>query len=373
MKPFEWLHTDPAVKNVPLELIQTVQYMLEQNVRFTTNKSYNSAVKHYEKFCNKYKLQMYPIRSVNYMLYIADSLHNIKASSIKTYMNGINYHAKLNGFPVDIESMPHVKMCRKALTTVFDGSNKKQRKPYLWEHYIEDFAKYGIQQYDNLVYFTALAGAMLSIMRPSEYLAKRQNVNFDDINDASARTLYIKNLKIVNEDNGKLHYIVLKCRLVKTAKTLEDVEIVWSKGKWPLSPADLVLKMLKMRSKLAKQNAKLKIEPKAKLFVLEDGKVLTQYLMKKWFNKLIEARGWEVTQYSLYAAKDGAVTSLARRDATPQVLTMVGRWQSDCYKPYTKLSHADIANKLYTFTTKPVVDPNVVYLYDPQVGYQVRR
>ena len=358
---------------MPLHITQRVQYMLEQNIRFQTSKTYNSAIKHYEKFCSKYNLQMYPIKPVNYMLYIADALHSLKASSIKNYMNGINYHAKINGFPVDLDTMPHVKMCRKALTSVFDGNTRKQRKPYLWEYYIQDFKKYGIAKYDNLVYFTALAGAMLSIMRPSEYLAQRQKVDFDKIDNASARTLYIKNLKIVNDKFGKLHYIVLKCRLVKTDKSLEDVEVVWSKGEWPLSPAELVLKMLKERMLKAKRNKKLEIKPKAKLFVLEDGKVLTQYLMKKWFKNLIVQRGWDPAEYPLYAAKDGAVTSLARRDASPKVLTMVGRWQSDCYKPYTKLSHADIANKLHSFTKKPIVDPNVQYLYDPQVGYQVQR
>ena len=358
---------------MPTNLTRTVQYMIEQNIRHETNKCYNSANNHYKKFCKEFGFEMYPVTELKLSYYLAWGVHKIKAKSVNNYINGIKYNAKICGFPIETDTMPMYKMCKRALTTVFDGNTKKERKPYLWEHYIEDFTKFGIENYDDLVCFTALSVAILTMMRPAEYLARKQDVAFHKRDNASARTLYINNLRIVLTETGKLDYCVVKCRLVKTDKGLNDVEIVWPRGQWPLSPADLVLKMFVEREKLAKTNEKLRVKSQEFLFVTSDGKVLTYRRMQNFFNKLIKARGWDIKLYSLYAPKDCSTTSYARRGLTKEQLQMYGRWLGNSYLEYTKLSHKDVADNLYRFTSQPIVDPNVVYLYDPVVGYQVKR
>ena len=305
---------------MPIHLTQTIQYMMEQNIRSQTYKNYSSANNHYIKFCNRYSLPLYPITQEQYMYYIADSLYNVGAGTIKTYMCGINYNARISGFPVDVKSMPHLLQCKKALTTVFDANKHQQREPYLWKYFEADVTSAGLLDYDSVVKFAALCGGMITMMRPSEYLAKNQSVHFDKSDDASIRALYIKNLRIVQDTQGSMHHCLLKCLLVKTDKSLLTVEIVWPKGRWPLSPADWIMKMLQMRRQLATTNKKLEILPKSYVFTLENGKVLTLFEMKKFFVKLIEKRGFEVTKYPLYAIKDGGVTSLARHGATqPQL------------------------------------------------------
>ena len=100
---------------MPLFLTARLQYMLEQNIRFDTSKQYNSAYNHYIKFCNKYHLIPFPISQLQYMYYIADSLGNIQASTIKTYMSGVNYHSKIRGQPINYNDMPLLKSIKKLL------------------------------------------------------------------------------------------------------------------------------------------------------------------------------------------------------------------------------------------------------------------
>ena len=358
---------------MPRHLTQTIQYMLEQNIRHQTSKNYNSANNHYISFCNKYNLPLYPIDQEKYMYYIADSLSKLKAKSIKTYMSGINYHARINGFPIQMEKMPNLQNCKQALSKVFDAQTKKERKPYLWEHFIEDYQRFDFEIYDNIVYFTALAGGLISMMRPSEYLAKKQNVSFDSNDQDSMRVLYFKNLQIKKDINGEPNYCVLTCRLVKTAKNYGDVEIVWPRGKWPLSPTDWIIKMIVKRHKLARTIPHLEIKPKEFLFKLKDGKVLTTHLMTKFVKKLIKDRDWPEDKYPLLAVKDGGVTSLGRHGAPMPTVRKLGRWLSDAYEVYINESHQDVANQLHLYTQQPVMNPNLVYLYNKNVGYILKQ
>ena len=109
---------------MPLHLTARLQYMLEQNIRFGTNNQYKSAFNHYIKFCNKYNLIPFPLTELQYMYYVADSLGNIQASTIKSHMSGliINYHSKIRGFPINLIEWPLLQSSKKALDTTFGSS-----------------------------------------------------------------------------------------------------------------------------------------------------------------------------------------------------------------------------------------------------------
>ena len=42
---------------------------------------------------------------------------------------------------------------------------------------------------------------------------------------------------------------------------------------------------------------------------------------------------------------------------------MLGRWKSDTYKLYIRMSHADLARAQTTAIEKDVVNPNMVFLH----------
>ena len=358
---------------MPRHLTQTLQYMFEQSVRQPTHNSYTSAFNHYKSFCTEFGLTLFPISEEKYMYYVAYAIHKIKAASVKTYMNGINYNARISGYPVDLDTMPHLKQVKRALTVVFDAKQRKERNPYYWEDFEEDVKGADLTNYNTLVCYTALAGALLTMMRPAEYCAKNLKVNFQSDTIESARTLFIKNLQIVRDEKREVHHCVLTCRMVKTDAGLVDVDIVWPKGKWPLSPADWLMKMLVLRHKLAKENRHLLIEPTAFLFCFDTGKVLTLFEMRKFFVSLIESRGWEVDKYPLYAIKDGGVNSLRQHGATHDLVKQLGRWKSDAYLAYMKLTHKDVANQLHLYTKQPIINPNLVYVFDRSVGYVLKQ
>ena len=120
-------------KKMPKYLTERIQYMIEQNVRVGSDKSYRSANNHYINFCYKYNYPLYPITEMKWLYYISDSLSLIKASSINTYITGIKYHASINGYPVNTSEMYQYKQAKKSLKNVFDAKNNKLRKPFTFD------------------------------------------------------------------------------------------------------------------------------------------------------------------------------------------------------------------------------------------------
>ena len=61
--------------------------------------------------------------------------------------------------------------------------------------------------------------------------------------------------------------------------------MVWSSGKWPLFPAQLLTWVFQWRIKLSKLNPNLALTPESPLFMLEDGTIMTNKKLRDRYCK----------------------------------------------------------------------------------------
>ena len=149
---------------------------------------------------------------------------------------------------------------------------------------------------------------------------------------------------------------------VKNNTGYQNVEIVWSKGDWPLSPADLLFRVLQWRCKLTRENKKLAITPQSPLFCLDDGSILTTNDLRIRFGKLIRAMGLNPNLYPLYPLKDGSTTSYAQRGVSHSLVQTLGRWKGDSFKRCLKYSNENIASMQRQIIKQEVVNDKIVYI-----------
>ena len=348
-----------------MRLTKRIQYMIEQSIMKGTLKNYNSAHKHYLNFCNQFQLPYWPKNQQQMELQLlywhALRLEQVKASTLRSQYHGVKHGAAIAGRPINDTTMFMLHRQRKSLTTTFGAQSKDVRKPFTVQM-LQTGAKYfNLYNYNELVYFTALTCNVIALMRPSEIYAKNQKVKATQTDRPSAQALYMRNLTPTLDANQVPEYYTCTCRATKTDKAKVDVDVVWAKGVWPASPADLINAMLMARQILANTSPKMAITLDSPLFLLDTGRILTRNNMKKRFTQLIQQMGLTITDFKLYSLRIGGATSMARRGVDHRIIQIAGRWKSDCYRVYIRMTSRMIAQRQKYFLSLPITNGSIIF------------
>ena len=138
---------------------------------------------------------------------------------------------------------------------------------------------------------------------------------------------------------------------------------MWGKGKFPISPADFITQYLHARIRLAKTNPQLSLTPNAPLFQLMDGSIVTRADIDNRFNILCKQMNLDMKKYTIYSFRIGGATSLARRGVDHRMIQIAGRWTSDAYQLYIRMTPEMMAEHQAVFLTAEVKSPELVFLH----------
>ena len=350
---------------MPSRLTTRVQYMIEQSIMHGTSKTYNSAHSHYIQFCNQYQLPYWPKnqqqQELQLLYWHALRLEQVKASTLRSQYHGVKHGAAMAGYPIDDTTMFMLHRQRQSLTTTFGAKNKDIRKPFTVEMAVKAQPHFNLYNYNELVYYTAIVCNIVALMRPSEIYAKNQKVQAHKQDRHSVRALYLRNITPYLDHNQQPMFYTCTCRATKTDKARVDVDVVWAKAPWPASPADLISAMLLARQILAKTNPKMQLTIDSPLFLLDTGKILTRSNIKKRFQKLIQQMNLNLADFKLYSLRIGGATSMARRGVDHRVIQIAGRWKTDCYRVYIRMTPQMVAQRQTYFLSKPITNDTIIF------------
>ena len=62
---------------------------------------------------------------------------------------------------------------------------------------------------------------------------------------------------------------------------------------------------------------------------------------------------------------------MARRGVDHRVIQIAGRWKTDCYRVYTRLTPAMVAQRQQYFLSRPITDTSIIFDED-QIPQQFR-
>ena len=311
--------------------------MLEQDIQKGTNEGYKSSFRQYLNFCEKFNIVPLPTSEITILYWMAYRTTEVQANSALTNYYGMKKLAAYHGFPIVDKDWELLKIAKTTMKTKFGARTPNKRQPTTVELAAEMYKYFNMKNYNDIVYYLMIICAITGLMRTTEICATNKKVNAHSKTRASVKALWNRNLKPHLNDKGTdIAYYTCTVRATKTEKGFCDVEIVWTNGIFPVTPAELMTQYLDLRMKMSQTNKALSSKPEAPLFQLMDGSIVTVKDMQKRFDILCDDMGLDKDKFTIYSFRIGGATSLARRGVDHRMIQMAGRWTSDAYKLYIK-------------------------------------
>jgi hypothetical protein len=172
--------------------------------------------------------------------------------------------------------------------------------------------------------FGAMVMAVFGLLRASEFVAK----------DPYGATLFRKHVTILSDR------VIVHLMRSKTDTYDEGVDVIlWANG-GPLCPRAWALATM--------SNACDK-SPSAPFFQTGSGAPLSYDALQKFIKHLAAAAGFNSSSFSTHSLRIGGATSLIECGFSREVVKQLGRWSSDAYMLYVRISynvHQDTSAKL---------------------------
>lgn len=288
----------------------------------STTKQYKSAYNSYLEFCNTHQITHNALNFENNLMLFATKLAASSSySNIKKHMAAVKHHSILNSTIVSTLPLPKLYLLLRGIKRTKGLANKKALRKPITPHLLLKLYRYlQSSQYninDQRMLWAAFTTAFFGFLRASEFVANTtttfQPSNTLLFSDVSIRT----NMAHINIKASKTDPFGYGCTIRLT--TVPSV----------LCPVSALRHHLATHPSCA-----------GPLFMFSNG----TYLTRRRLNALLKlALPSPITEpISTHSFRIGAATTAAASGAPTHVIQQLGRWNSDCFKLYTRLMDSTI-------------------------------
>lgn len=310
-----------ANQNQPVNLghLQVIaSQLVKRGISKNTRNSYDTALQKLGTFRLKYCLQdIWPIPVQDLLNFIAYlSSENLSPSTVTSYLSGISYFHKINGFN---DTTKHF-IISKAL----EGF-KRNRGPQIDQRdaisipiltkLITHAPKYCTSIYEATLFSAAFSLAFFALLRVSEFTKN----NSKDATEVS-KQIQFSNVLI---SKGTIQLQILHS---KTQQRGKPVKIAINENREVYCP---LLNMKKY----------LKVRPKCKngdLFIHMNHKSLTTYQFNAVLKKALCFLHLDNSQIRSHSFRIGGTTYLKTNNVSDEKIMQLGRWKSNAYQRYIR-------------------------------------
>jgi hypothetical protein len=310
-------HTDP---NPPLEHLDSLtQVLITNSVAVSTQKTYATSIRKLSNFRFIYHLpDTWPVPVKDVLLFIAYcSHHGLSASSLNTYIAGISHTHKTLGLIDPTKSFLVVKAL-EGLRRIQGGQVNDPRAPISIQLLGEIIAclKYiCTNAYEQVLFTAAFSLAFFGLLRVSEFTTPTNKAS-------SHRQLLVSDISV------STNMVLLRIRWSKTDQLGLSVTLQIEAQPGIFCPVNNLTKYLKDRPNSGSSN----------LFIHFNAKPLTKYQFCSVLQKalhFINAPG----HFRSHSFRIGGATYLYNKGVPEERIKVMGRWKSQTYTRYIRLTH----------------------------------
>jgi hypothetical protein len=305
---------------------------MTDSIAKSTMKSYNSALKAYERFMQlnnvswTYKPPISECSLLSFVTYCFNSL-NLSYSTIKLYLAGLRFHYICAGVanPFEVPSangamLPRLQMVLRGIKKN-DKPRSKVRLPITIEllHSICSRLSQGLfNSFLDQMLITACVTAFFGFLRCGEFTC---NPNFDPQVNLS-----------LNNIQFRQDHAVITLQQSKTDPFRQGVPIKLFCLKSDLCPMCHLAYYLRLRCFLTTSYHGCS----SSLFINSKGQALTRTEFLNSLNSILRAVGLDPCLYSGHSFRIGAATTASSARLEDHLIKTLGRWSSDAYCRYIK-------------------------------------
>lgn len=290
--------------------------LIQSGIAFNSLSTYNVSLSAFEKFRSLFALEkQMPIPVQHIILFLSYCFdRGMSPRSISTYLAGINYYHKLNGF-YDLRKV-------FIIGKILEGCHRSRisldnRAPITMQVLIKILNVLPRVCYDNyeVRLFTAIfILAYFGLFRASELVATSQYHFRNSLQENDVFFL----------ENGA--YLVVRLRHSKTNQRGNPVFLKLPKQANFPCPVKAVETYLLCRTNV-----------QGPLFSHKDGSVVTKSQFSAVLSKAVKCSYYVVNHYKTHSFRIGRATDLASLGYPSDVIKRLGRWSSNCYSNYIRV------------------------------------
>ena len=299
----------------------------------STLRSYQSGIKRYREFCIKLNKLPFPESEDVLSAFVAMlAEEGLSYSSIRLYLSAIRYHhIKSDLGEPGISAMPRLAYIVKGVKRegVYTQSTKPQRErqPITPDTLKKMFTIWNGRSdlVDAKMLWAAACTAFFGFLRIGEFTSPTVST-FD-----SSVHLAVSDISVDHPRDPTALFIRLKQS--KTDQLRKGVTVVLGKtDQAPLCPVSAMISYLVVRG----------MTP-GPAFKWSDGHYLTRANFVTEVKRALELTGRDSSCFNGHSFRIGAASTAAARGMEDSLIKTLGRWESDAYQRYIKLSRRDLA------------------------------
>lgn len=281
-----------------------------------TRSTYRSGLRAYKIFCSQLSLPLFPLNQFHLQLFVTSLSKRVSYATMKVYLCGIQYESLIRGFSQKISHM--VKLCyvlrgiRRTQGSKWIKNKRLPITPSNLRSMLLFIKNSHFSFHDKAMWSCLILVAFFGLMRVSEYVCpspKSFDLNYhlsiNDITFTSRDTVAIIRIKTSKTDPFRVGSSV---RLVGTGGDL--------------CPIKALKKYLCARGSSS-----------GPLFVLSMGDFVTRKYVSAFLSISLHNSDLDTHSFRI-----GGASAAASCGVPDSIIKILGRWSSDCYRRYLRLS-----------------------------------
>ena len=295
--------------------------LLLHSVALSTRNQYYSCFQRYQEFTHYHNLQVLPLLEDNLLLFATHVSRYSSHKNVNTHLAAIKFFAQTYGY---FSIFPTSLRLRRLLKGIKRLEGRKYRKPKrtpitpsLIQQLGINLFRAPIKHSDKVMLWAAMLVAFFGFLRVSEYTSDHVHTYDPQF------TLCFDDIRI----SPWVADLTLKCS--KTDPFREGITVRVAYNGTPLCPVT------------ALSNYLVSHPGTGPLFQFSDGRFLTRRGLMRILNSI---KPREVKNMSTHSFRIGAATTAAAAGYPKWAIQALGRWSSDCYRIYVRISNNTISS-----------------------------
>ena len=311
------------------------QYLLSKSIAPSTTRHYTSAMRSYHTFCTHYDLQHNPPTEQNLILYATHVSSYSSHKNVKLHLAAIKHFTTIQGSHVQFRDFTRLytlmKGIKRAQGKKFSTPKRQPITPTTLLTIRNNlFASSRVYE-DKLMLWAAITTAFFGFLRVSEYTSSHKTKY-----DPSA-TLQYDDLSLDN------HTATLHIKASKTDPFRQGIHLRLAANDSLLCPIKAIQQYLLFHP-----------SKNGPLFTFNNNKFLTRRDVNLVLHDTTNGQ-INTTSHSL---RIGAATTAAAMGCPKWLIMSLGRWSSDCFRRYIRISDHTIINTSHILsnTSHPITN-----------------
>lgn len=318
-------------------MTRTIQHLWDNAVTRKTNSLYDIGFSHFKRFLllNNASISSPPPVSEDILVYfIAHCFQNLKLkyTTIKLYLCGVRHAYLKSGCTNPLETsngimFPRLTLLLNSIKRI-QGMHTRTRLPITFPiltKICQRLRKGVFNNFIDCLIETACIVAFFAFLRCGEFTVISHDKFDTSFNLCFSDVIFYSN------------YVILRLKESKTDPFRKGIDIKLFKIENALCPFAALQKYFRQRR--AKFASTLASDP---LFVTDIYEALTrQYFLDK-LKFVLNLCGYDSTLYNGHSFRSGAASSAGKAQVEDHMIKVLGRWRSDSYCRYIKISPSSI-------------------------------